>query len=80
MMQFKWAGREVTLTNIQPTSLQSVEHNAIDKDARMGQTIFAISAAQPVSSPNAIDEERKEIVEEFGDLFKMPIQLPPERD
>ncbi|KAG7588776.1 Reverse transcriptase domain [Arabidopsis suecica] len=64
---------------IQPTTLQAVKSHTIDKEARMGQTIFAISAAQAHPEPVVINEELKEIVEEFDDMFKTPTQLPPER-
>jgi len=49
-LQFHWAGDEVRLMGIKPTGLRGVEHKTIRKEARMAQTIFAITMAHNSSA------------------------------
>lgn len=79
-MKFKWAGKEVTLRGVDSSQLQAIKPTKIKKEARQGQSIFAISVAQPTDEITPVPEKMQGLLTVFNDLFATPNQLPPKRE
>ncbi|ESQ30824.1 hypothetical protein EUTSA_v10012141mg [Eutrema salsugineum] len=77
-MRFHWTGQEITLKGIQALGLRPTTQESMSKEARQGQTIFAISMAHDDEQPSPVPDEMRCLVTEFTDLFAAPSQLPPD--
>lgn len=79
-MQFEWADKSIQLHGLESTRIRDSKQGEISKEARRGQTIFAISVAQPTDSSPSLPALMKPIIAEFTDLFATSTHLPPSRE
>ncbi|XP_023638085.1 uncharacterized protein K02A2.6-like [Capsella rubella] len=77
-MEFRWANKVHKLHGLQP-QLQEARLHEVEKEARNGQTLFAIQVDHNATTASVIPDDLKALVREYDELFKQPTQLPPHR-
>lgn len=78
-MEFEWRSQNCVLQGLRTTPIQPVDFQCLSKEARQGHALFAIYATEEGNS-TPVQQELKELIEAFDDIFQAPSQLPPQRD
>ena len=78
-MEFEWRSQNCVLQGLKTTPIQPVDFQCLSKEARQGHALFAIYATEEGNS-TPVQQELKELIEAFDDIFQAPSQLPPQRD
>ncbi|XP_010474544.1 PREDICTED: uncharacterized protein LOC104754084 [Camelina sativa] len=78
-IQIEWAGRTHTFSGLQHISIHATDSNNIVKEARQGQTLFAICLSDTNPTLLPVEPEMQALIQEFDALFHTPDGLPPRR-
>ncbi|CAA0359373.1 unnamed protein product [Arabidopsis thaliana] len=79
-MQFNWAGQKHTLHGLTGPKIQQAPWVEVAKEARLGQTLFALSLTTDAATVRPEPEELRRLLHEFDLVFQTPSELPPTRD
>lgn len=79
-MQIVWEGETHIFRGLKADPIQPTGPQDVAKEARQGQTLYAICLSATETPLTPIAEELRSIIDEFTELFQTPTGLPPNRE
>ncbi|CAL9231913.1 unnamed protein product [Arabidopsis halleri] len=82
-MKFQWAEKQIEVNGLRRGPISKVMSREIEKEARQGQSIFALTIQPPEkreSTGGQISKKIRQVLDDFETVFQTPTTLPPRRD
>lgn len=78
-LQFDLNGKTTILTGLSTPTIRPTTQQDVEKEGRQGRLLFAICFVLEKPELQPLNDDMRDILQEFEDVFRVPDSLPPQR-